>query len=110
MTPLAKNLLIVLGVFTVGYGGYFLYTQRSGTVLDSGNENEAVYINMLATTEVFIIRSQELSKINLDTSVLDDARFRSLKRFTKDVEDQPTGRPNPFADVETSSFINTDTE
>ncbi len=110
MTPLTKNILTVLGVFTVGYAGYFLYTQRAGTALDIGGESDAVYVNMLANTEIFIVRSQELSQINLDTTVLDDPRFRSLKRFTRDVEDQPTGRQNPFAEVGATTFINTDTE
>ncbi len=110
MTPLTKNLLTVLGVLTVGYAGYFLYTQQAVGIVGVGDENEAVYMNTLANTEVFIIRSQELSGINLDISVLDDARFRSLRRFTRDLEDQPTGRQNPFAEAETSTFISTDTE
>ncbi len=110
MTPLTKNLLTVLGVFTIGYAGYFLYTQRAGTALDVGGDNDAVFVNMMANTEVFIARSQELSQINLDTTVLDDPRFRSLKRFTRDVKDQPTGRPNPFAEVEATTFINSGTQ
>ena len=110
MTPLAKNLLVVLGVFTVGYAGYFLYTQQSALTLDGGSENDAVYMNILATTEVFIVRSQELSSIDLDLAVLDDPRLRSLRRFTKDVEEQPIGRNNPFAEAESTTFISSDTE
>jgi hypothetical protein len=110
MTPLTKNLLVVLGVFTVGYAGYYLYTQQSTLTLDGGSENDAVYMNILANTEVFIVRSQELSSIDLDLAVLDDVRFRSLRRFTKDVEDQPIGRDNPFAEAESVPFISSDTE
>lgn len=110
MTPLAKNLLIVLGVFTVGYAGYFLYTQQSSMTLSGDSENDAVYINILANTDVFIVRSQELSSIDLDLAALDDARFRSLRRFTGDVEEQPVGRDNPFAEAESSTFISSDTE
>ena len=110
MTPLAKNLLVVLGVFTVGYAGYFLYTQQSALTLDGGSENDAVYMNILANTEVFIVRSQELSSIDLDLAVLDDPRLRSLRRFTKDVEEQPIGRNNPFAEAESTTFISSDTE
>ena len=110
MTPLAKNLLVVLGVFTVSYAGYFLYTQQSTMTLDGGSENDAVYINILANTEVFIVRSQELSSIDLDLAVLDDPRLRSLRRFTKDVEEQPIGRNNPFAEAESTTFISSDTE
>jgi hypothetical protein len=110
MTPLTKNLLIVLGVFTVGYAGYFLYTQQSTLVLDGGDSDEAVYINMLTNTDVFITRSQELSSIELTMGVLDDARFRSLRRFTDDVESQPIGRDNPFATSESAAFINSGAE
>jgi len=110
MTPLTKNVLTVLGVFTIGYAGYFLYTQQTETVLSVDGENEEVYMNILSNTEIFIARSQELSSIDLDISVLDDARFHSLRRFTRDLEDQPTGRTNPFADAESGTFISTDIE
>ena len=110
MTPLTKNVLTVLGVLTIGYAGYFLYNQQTETVLGVDVENDAVYLNMLSNNEIFITRSQELGEIDLDISVLDDAHFRSLRRFTRDLKDQPTGRPNPFAEAETSNFISTGTE
>jgi hypothetical protein len=106
MTPLTKNILVVLGLLTVGYAGYYLFTSQATAIINASDENETVYQNMLANTEVFIVRSQELDTMDLDIDVLDDARFRSLHAFTRPIEDQPTGRTNPFAAAESNSFIN----
>jgi uncharacterized protein HemX len=110
MTPLTKNVLTILGVLTIGYAGYYFYTQQASSLEGGVGQEDAVYQNMLANTEVFIVRSQELSQINLDTSVLDDPRFRSLQAFTRPVEDQPVGKQNPFSESQSSTFINFDSE
>lgn len=69
---------------------------------DSGEDvsaNEQELQTMLSRTSVFIERSQELDQMMLDTSVLEDARFRSLRTFSKPVREEPVGRPDPFAPV-----------
>jgi hypothetical protein len=94
MESAVKNILVVLVVFSVAFLGYYFYTQQS-----SNAPNDEVVKNMLANTEVFIGRSQELDRISLDMSIFEDARFRTLRSFTKPVDDKPVGRPDPFAAV-----------
>jgi hypothetical protein len=108
MTPLAKNILTILGIITVGYASYYLYLQQ--VVVTDDTQGDVVYDNMVSKTEVFIARSQELDSMKFDTAVLSDPRFRSLKAFTRPVEDQPYGRGNPFAPAESPSFINSDSQ
>ena len=47
--------------------------------------------------------TQELSQIMIDTSVLEDERFRSLKTFSRPISDVPLGRPDPFVPLNPSS-------
>ncbi len=54
---------------------------------------------MLSNTSVFIAHSQELDQINLDLTLFEDQRFRSLRLYTQPIEDQATGRSNPFSDA-----------
>jgi hypothetical protein len=105
MSPVLKNVFIVLGVLTIGYAGYYIYSQQDTLNPGGVSSDETVYFNMLANTEVFIIRSQELNEMNLDLSVLEDSRFNALKAFTRPVEDQPVGKSNPFSSAYSSSFV-----
>jgi hypothetical protein len=94
MESAIKNILVVLVVLSVGFLGYYFYSQQTSAAPD----DEAVKA-MLANTEVFISRSQELDRIALDMSLFEDARFKTLHSFTKPVDDKPVRRPDPFAPV-----------
>jgi hypothetical protein len=107
MTSLTKNLLVALGLLTIGFAGYYLYSQRSTLTVD-GQDNEVLLATMRQNTDVFIMRSQELSKIDIDTSFFETTNFRSLKAYTGAVKDREKGRPDPFAEVGGESFITTE--
>jgi hypothetical protein len=94
MESSAKNTLTVLIVLSVAFLGYYFYTQQVSTA-----PNDEAVKSMLTNTEVFIGRSQELDRIALDMSILEDTRFKTLRSFTKPVNDKPVGRPDPFAPV-----------
>ena len=91
-----KNLATILGIATVAFAGYYLYTQKSTVDMGSLSSEQSMQ-TMLANTSVFISRSQELDQISLDLSVLEDARFRSLETVSSPLKDQPIGRSNPFS-------------
>ncbi len=96
MESTIKNISIVLVIFTFAFLGYYFYVQQgASTVADDDSVK-----SMLSNTEVFIGRSQELDKIGLDLSLFEDARFRSLRSFSKAVDEKPVGRTDPFASVE----------
>jgi hypothetical protein len=92
-----KNVSIALGVATVLFGGYYLYIDSASSQLQSADSEQSLQ-NMLANTSVFIAYSQELEQINLELSLFEDQRFRSLRLYTDPIEDQPSGRENPFSE------------
>ena len=98
MQSLTKNITVILGVVTLAFGAYYFYAQRGSVVQTNAADDEAIK-SMLASTEIFISRSSELDQISFDVAIFEDARFTSLISFTKPVQDEPAGRPNPFAPI-----------
>lgn len=98
MSNTAKNLVIVLGLITVAFAGYFMFMQSSATTL-SFDANDEVLQNMLTNSQLFIDRRQQLENVALDTSFFSDARFTSLRSFDNPIVEQPVGRSDPFATV-----------
>ena len=109
LNSMTKNIVIVLGALSIVFAGYYFYSQRESMVLNTQG-NDVLLQNMLANTEVFIGRSQELDRINLDTSVFEDSYFRSLRSFSKPLKDTPVGRSNPFAEVSNTSLDTADSQ
>ena len=100
MGKTATNLSIVLGLITIAFAGYYLYTQRSASILASSPSDQTMQ-NMLNNTKSFIEYRQLLDKIVLDTQFFEDPKFTSLRSFTTEIIEQPIGRPNPFSEIKT---------
>lgn len=98
MTSNLKRLLTILVVLTVVYAGYYLYTNRNSADL-SGNTSTAEYEMMLNRTQVFISHRQELESLDLDLSLFEDSRFRSLRSHRVPLANIESGRSNPFAET-----------
>ena len=103
MSDTIKNIAGSLLLLTVLAGGYYLYAQTGGDPDGAQSMADEEYQMTLSKTTVFIARSQELSQIMIDTSVLEDERFRSLKSFSRPIKDVPLGRPDPFVPLNPSS-------
>lgn len=103
MSDTIKNIAGSLILLTVVFGGYYFYAQSGGAADGELSATEQEYQMNLSKTSVFIARSQELSQIMIDTSVLEDDRFQSLKSFSRPVSDVPLGRPDPFVPLYSSS-------
>lgn len=98
MGTTAKNLVIILGLITVAFAGYFMFMQQDATTL-SFDANDQVLQNMLTNSQVFIERRQQLERIVLDTSFFTDPRFTSFQTYDTGIVTQPIGRSDPFATV-----------
>lgn len=98
MGKMSKNLAVGLGLVTVAFAGYYLYTQQSAGDLGF-NENDQMMTNMLNNTRVFIDYSQALNAIEMNIGIFEDERFQSLRSFSTPIQTQPVGRPDPFAEV-----------
>lgn len=98
MSNSLKNLLLILGVLTIGYGGYYLYISRGSTTLDTG-ATDAEYQAMLTRTQSFIQLRQELDGMQFNLNLFEDARFRTLQSYATPLKEVESGRSNPFATV-----------
>lgn len=107
MNSVTKNIATILGVLTIAFAGYYFFIQKASP--DSVADDFTLQ-QMLASTEVFIMRSQELDQMNFDLSVFEDARFKTLRSFTSPVQEQPVGRTDPFASVGGEVFISSESE
>jgi len=101
MGKTATNLSIVLGLITVAFAGYYIYTQQASTTL-LFDDNQQTMQNMLNNTRVFIQHRQALDAVKMDISFFEDERFQSLRSFSTPILEQPVGRQDPFADVDPS--------
>jgi len=98
MGKTATNISILLGIAIIGFAGYYMYIERSSTTLDTAT-NEAKKATMLENTRLFMGYGQQLKAISLNTSLIEDERFRSLRSFTTPLAEVNQGRPDPFAEV-----------
>lgn len=101
MGKIATNIVIVLGIVTIVYAGYYFYTQGAFTST-SFEVNEQTKKDMLNRTQVFIEHETVLNNLTFDFSLFEDERFLSLKSYSTPLKISPVGRPDPFADVENS--------
>ncbi len=96
MNNTLKNLLLVLGLVTVGYVGYYLYSIRTSTTATDSTD-DAEFQAMLTRTQLFIQRSQDLNAMQVDLSVLEEDTFNSLQNNSRLLQEVDAGRNNPFA-------------
>ncbi len=61
--------------------------------------SEDVLYQKHTSEEVFGYK-QQIDRIRLNTEILDDTRFTSLESTQVELRDVPSGRENPFAEVE----------
>ena len=94
MSSSMKNILVVLGAFTVAFAGYYMYVQNKNASLST--DSSEVTDDILLSTQVFIERRVILDAVKLDISLFENPVFRSYRSFALPVVDEPYGRPNPF--------------
>jgi hypothetical protein len=99
MSKTAKNLVIILGLITVAFGGYFMFMQQTATTLDFDAPDDAALQSMRTNSQLFIQRKRQLEQIVLDTNFFVDDRFVSLQSYDSPIIEQPNGRDNPFQTV-----------
>jgi hypothetical protein len=96
-----RNLVITLLILAaVGVAGYMYATRDrsldSDLLIGIPTDTVTVEGNLLAALN-------ELQVIRLDTSIFDDPVFESLVDIGTRLAEQPSGRPNPFAPIDSSA-------
>ncbi len=106
MGKTATNLSVILGLITIAFAGYYLFTQKS-TMLLSTDTNRLEDEQAIMKAGVFIKHTQILDQINLNFAVFEDERFVDLRSFYMPVPEKPVGRTNPFRQVSEDNFTTT---
>lgn len=98
MSKTVINLIIVLGIATVIFAGYFILKQQEESLPDSVRDQQALEV-MLQNTKAFIGHRETLEKVKLDIRLFEDDRFTGLQDYTTDIESRPVRNANPFLDT-----------
>lgn len=96
MSPIIKNIIIVLVIAGVGFFGYN-YLTRKDTSSDSLIQQESVNTSKMGA-EVLTALNQ-LKTLKLDSAIFKDEVFVSLQDFSKPLSPEPVGRVNPFSPI-----------
>ena len=102
MSPLVKNILIILFLAAVAMLGAYLYLNEDNfaePLLSSLSSGEGVSSDALLETDNFLLQFQAFESVELDDSLFTDERFRSLSDFRQPVIPTAIGRPNPYLPV-----------
>lgn len=100
MDKTTTNILVVLGILTVCFGAYYLFTTTDTIFSFSDSRSDSELSAMRSRTDVFIERRQILSQIEYDFSIFESQTFNNLESFRTQIQPQPIGRPNPFDEAE----------
>lgn len=113
MNKTHHTFILVLTIMTISASVYFYLSQdlnsasaASGLTSSLGTNPSSVVstVNDKATLDVsFIDKLASLTQINIDTTLFTNTSFDSLKDNTVVLESVTSGRPNPFAPIETQS-------
>ncbi len=97
MTPLLKNLVVVLIVVLIAGGAYFVLKSDGTTEDGAFSLTESDAVKQIAKT---LSDTKKIDTFKLDGGVLGDARFASLKKVDLVIPDIDSGRSNPFEKVQ----------
>jgi hypothetical protein len=100
MTGTLKKLIIALGITLVAGGIYFYYESQTEVVDDFATAEQGVVGDIATESAQVVAAIYQLETIMLDTKILKDERFLSLKDYTIPIVDVSTGRTNPFEPVQ----------
>ena len=96
-----KNILYIVALLVLIGAGAFIYLQNSSESLNLDPGATAVSVQDL--TAAYIERRVVLGQITMDKTILSDARYTSLRSFSRPVTGRPVGRTNPFDTAATAN-------
>lgn len=94
-----KNIIALLVIAVVAAVGYFLFVQSDSSSLSIDGYTE-MSGQLLAKTQVFIERRQQLESLQLDLSLFNDSRFVGLQSYSTETPEQITGKTNLFNEAQ----------
>ena len=99
MSKVVTNIIVLLGLATVAFAGFYLYTKKSDTVLKFTTKPSDIQ-NLVSQTQVFIERDRILRNVKINVSFFSDEKLLSLQSYRTEIIKAPIGRSNPFQEPE----------
>jgi len=99
MSKVVTNIIVLLGLATVAFAGYYLYTKKTETVLKFTTTPSDIQ-NLVSQTQVFIERDRILKNVKINVSFFSDRKLLSLQDYRTEIIKAPVGRSNPFEEPE----------
>ena len=98
MKKIIQNGIILIGFMLLAAAGYYLYLQQGDMLLELADDDLTAQLERESQT--FITKQRELEAIELEMELFNDPRFSELRSFATPVPILPTGRSNPFSEVD----------
>jgi uncharacterized protein YneF (UPF0154 family) len=102
MGKIATNLVVILGLITVVFAGYYIYTKQFSGAFNFDSNDQAVQ-DMLKNTQAFIGYGNTLREVKLELDFFASEEFRSLRTYSTPIQERDMGRSDPFAEPVVSS-------
>lgn len=104
MTPKTKQILIIVLILIVAFVGYqmFFSTKDTGT---STLSTSAVAKQTIVDGAQLYSTLKNLLEVKLEGTIFSNETFKSLVDYGVTIQDQPVGRPNPFAPIGNDSSL-----
>jgi hypothetical protein len=96
MTPLLKNLLVLLAIIAVGGLGYYLFFMGGDTSIVTSGMTSGASPEAAMQTREFERILNELNTIDIESTLLTNGEFLQLRDHTLPIAERPYGRSNPF--------------
>ena len=94
-----KNIVLIIVIAVIIFTLYSIFFEdRVSDSLLSGSSGDTD-AQSAAVGKEFLSVLLELRSLELKTDIFSDRTFLILRDFSQTVEPQPTGRPNPFANI-----------
>lgn len=92
-----KSLIMVLVVLAVMFFGYLTFFSEDETMEEVPIEGEVAAVTDVGADTLILL--EQLRAVKMDNDIFMSAAFRALQDKTRDIGQQPVGRPNPFAPI-----------
>ncbi|PIP86707.1 hypothetical protein COV42_02595 [Candidatus Campbellbacteria bacterium CG11_big_fil_rev_8_21_14_0_20_44_21] len=94
-----RNVILAVAIAVLVFFLYKTFLSNSGEKRVLLGTDSADNDGSAASGREFLTTLLELRSLELDESIFSDRAFVILRDFSREVSPQPSGRPNPFAEI-----------
>jgi len=102
MTSKTKQIIIAVVVIAIAFFGYQMFFAPKDTGTSTLSTTSAVKQTVVDGAQLYTMLKR-LTNVNLKGDIFSNQTFISLVDYGVTIQDQPVGRPNPFAPIGSDS-------